>query len=68
MKLVSISMKFVPQDCWVGFYWTWTIPGLLHIYVCVVPMLPIRLGIMTRKSRLNFSFQKSNTEWRRSKW
>jgi hypothetical protein len=44
----QITIKFNPHDIWLGVYWTrsesfgralrW-----LDVYVCIVPMLPLRL-------------------------
>jgi hypothetical protein len=45
------SLKFKPQDMWIGLYWdvercwapscVWT----LKLYICLVPMLPIKVTV-----------------------
>jgi hypothetical protein len=40
-RRVTISLGFEPRDLWVGVYWTLAEHGL-DIYVCILPMLPIR--------------------------
>ena len=45
--------EVVPQDAWVGCYWTWKLAlyetpyGLvtteLHIYICLVPCVPLHV-------------------------
>lgn len=50
---MKISAKFNPQDLWVGAYWErrhaaacdyHDVPGIntLDVWVCLVPMLPIK--------------------------
>ena len=38
----SISVAWEPRDIWVGMYWD-AQPYDLFVYVCVVPLIPIRL-------------------------
>jgi hypothetical protein len=47
---IRCSLKFDARDIWVGVYWAWLggtspqVPQML-IYVCILPMLPIRIEI-----------------------
>lgn len=52
----SLKIKFEPRDIWVGVYWTtlhrskqWKVKppvnNWLDVYICCVPMLPIKLRI-----------------------
>lgn len=47
---VQITIAFEPRDLWVGVYWNREDMGddariyLHEIYVCIIPMLPIRLA------------------------
>jgi hypothetical protein len=44
----TVALLWEPRDMWVGLYWThpvWEGPDrTATIYVCIVPMLPIRIG------------------------
>ena len=45
---MEIKVKFEPRDIWVGVFWDLTRSiessyRRLDVYVCVVPMIPIRL-------------------------
>lgn len=44
----EVKLKFEPRDIWVGIYWNLSRSiesayRKLDVYICVVPMLPIRL-------------------------
>lgn len=41
----ELSLVFEPRDLWVGLYWTWETETMLNLYVCLLPMLPIRLTL-----------------------
>lgn len=41
---VSVRVLFEPRDLWLGVYWDRR-PGALVVYVCVLPMLPIRIEV-----------------------
>jgi len=65
------EIQFQPRDCWVGLYWKverfhWLDPQYayrtLTLYVCPLPMLPIRL----RWYWSGTSFDTLSTGWR--KW
>lgn len=48
---MKIELKFEPRDIWIGVYWTITstVSGdVLHIYICIVPLLPIHIQIKLR--------------------
>ena len=43
---MSIRCLFEPRDLWVGVYWNFVRDDWkrqLDVYICVVPMLPVRL-------------------------
>lgn len=57
---MKISVKFDPHDLWIGVYWRvkWhvklvsggtTYGRKVHIYICVVPMLPIHIEWWRKK-------------------
>lgn len=44
----EITVKFEPRDIWIGVYWNLSKSiesayRKLDVYVCILPMLPIRL-------------------------
>jgi hypothetical protein len=44
-KSISCSVSFEPRDIWIGVYWHRIVDdgwNALFVYVCIVPMLPIR--------------------------
>lgn len=50
MKRIGIArtrVEFEPRDLWIGLYWRCTreLFGVrhLHIYICLIPMLPLHL-------------------------
>jgi hypothetical protein len=51
-----LEILFEPRDIWIGVYWTWRRETLdahsLHVYICVVPMLPIHLQFPPAKVRV----------------
>lgn len=51
MYFVNAEIQFEPRDIWVGLYWTKDIdnPGWLFVYICLLPMLPIKLDFYQEK-------------------
>jgi hypothetical protein len=53
MKFIAARLRFEPRDLWVGVYWNRTggVYGscYLDVYICVIPMLPLRLVFRTRQ-------------------
>jgi len=43
-RLADVRFLFEPRDVWIGAYWDieWPMDVRLSIYVCIVPMLPLR--------------------------
>jgi hypothetical protein len=49
---MSINIKFEPKDIWIGIYWTthnWVYEKELDLYICIIPMLPIKIAIKKSK-------------------
>jgi len=53
---VTLKIRFEPRDLWVGLFWN--ITGLpsgriraLHLYLCLVPMVPIVFQITWMRKR-----------------
>jgi hypothetical protein len=45
---ISVELKFDYHDLWMGIYWKSKISGrFFNIYICILPMLPIRIGFLT---------------------
>jgi hypothetical protein len=47
---VTVALVFEPRDLWVGAYWkreNAIVSTCLYVWVCLLPMLPIRLAIVT---------------------
>lgn len=40
---MRLSIKFEPKDLWVGVFWDRCGFSGYVVYVCLIPMLPIRL-------------------------
>lgn len=50
MSGFAVALKFEPRDLWVGIYWNYiyrwsSAQDCLEIYVCVLPMLPIKVEL-----------------------
>lgn len=43
MKLIGWSIKLDLRDMWKGVYWDIDDDLILHIYICIVPMVPLAL-------------------------
>lgn len=41
---MRVSIKWKPQDLWIGAYWERSLLGLT-VWVCIVPCLPIKIAI-----------------------
>lgn len=39
-----VRVQFEPRDLWIGVYWDKRVL-LLNVYVCLLPMLPIRVQV-----------------------
>lgn len=39
---LSIKLLFEPRDLWIGVYWNCEGRDHLFVYVCLLPLLPIR--------------------------
>ncbi len=46
VKNAWLSLEFKPQDLWIGAYWHRPAKGLLHVWVCLLPCLPVHLTIV----------------------
>jgi len=44
--LNNIRIYFEPRDIWVGVYWNKDCDWILSVYICILPLLPIRLYFM----------------------
>lgn len=44
---IDVRLKFEPRDIWVGIFWQRIAPGL-EVYVCLLPMLPLRFVLSRR--------------------
>lgn len=64
----KVRVYFEPRDLWVGVYWNYEkdkylVPASkLDIYICIIPMFPIRLswgwGFLNKKfDRCNFKVE-----------
>lgn len=40
---IKIRIKFKWQDIWIGAYYEGYKEGFCSIYICIIPMLPIRI-------------------------
>lgn len=40
---LSVKLLWEPRDLWIGAYWTADGPNHWLLYICILPMLPIRL-------------------------
>jgi hypothetical protein len=45
-----IDLMIEPRDLWVGVYWTWD-GAIFRAYVCLVPVLVVRLSYLPRRYR-----------------
>ena len=44
--IYNVMLLFEPKDIWVGVYWSMSCNWILDIYICILPLLPIRLNFM----------------------
>jgi hypothetical protein len=42
------QFQFEPRDIWIGVFWRHT-EIALHLYICVLPLLPLHITICTFK-------------------
>jgi hypothetical protein len=49
--VVQINLQFEPRDIWVGAFWRVSDAGLFHLYLCLLPLLPLHLTVMDRGAR-----------------
>lgn len=46
--MVLFTFSFDPRDIWIGVYWNRVVEkecSALYIYVCIIPMLPVRVAV-----------------------
>jgi hypothetical protein len=41
---MTLQWEYVPQDVWIGIYWTRR-EGILHLYLCLVPCFPLHITL-----------------------
>lgn len=49
---ISARLEFKAADCWIGVYWTRQ-AEILHIWICLLPMLPLHLHISQNRTGAN---------------
>jgi hypothetical protein len=54
MRIAEIKLIFEPRDLWIGLYWNKEkMPGgkpwVLTLYLCLIPMLPLRIKLTNMK-------------------
>lgn len=42
---LTVELRFEPRDLWIGLYWTRTPCGDPELFVCLLPLLPVRIGV-----------------------
>ena len=47
-RRLSVELIFEPRDLWIGVFWD-RLALLVNVYVCIVPMLPLRFVWWTGK-------------------
>ncbi len=50
---IKAQFQFEPRDLWIGLFWRVNrhpnpLPRFLHIYLCVIPLVPFHMTIMLR--------------------
>lgn len=47
---VKARLQWNPRDMWIGVYWS-SHPLCWQLYVCLVPMFPLRVAVLKRYFR-----------------
>lgn len=47
---MRVELLFEPRDLWIGLYWTRSPYGDPEAFVCLLPLLPVRISILRSPS------------------
>lgn len=47
-QMCKVQLQWEPRDWWMGLFWR-TTPLCVHVYVCIVPLIPLHITWTTRR-------------------
>lgn len=56
---IKIKIQWEPRDLWMGCFWRRT-DSCLHLYICIVPTLPLYITRLRSKERMEYLHGRSN--------